>query len=197
MGVTVWPMVQLEADDALAAAATTASTWPEAGTIYICTPDKDMAQLVQDGKVVMLNRRTRETMDEAGVIAKFGVPPQSIPDYLALVGDSADGYPGLPGFGARTAAALLAKYGSIEAIPNDWSKWDVGVRGAQRCATTLAENRPLAMLFRDLATLHTTSPSLRSPEDLRWKGPNAGFTAFCEEIEAPELLARAAAAAAA
>jgi 5'-3' exonuclease len=195
MGVAVWPMVDLEADDALAGAAKSAAAWPGIGRVYLCTPDKDMAQLVEDDRIVMLNRRTQVVMDEAGVIQKFGVPPRSIPDYLALVGDNADGYPGLPGFGARTAAALLAKYGSIEAIPGDCNAWDVGVRGSEKLAQTLANNLELALLFRDLATLRTHSPVLASPADVRWAGPREELTAFCERVEAPGLLKRATAAA--
>jgi len=194
MGVTVWPMLELEADDGLAAAAKSAASWPGIARVYLCTPDKDMAQLVED-RIVMLNRRTQVVMDEAGVIEKFGVPPRSIPDYLALVGDSADGYPGLPGFGARTAAALLARYGSIEAIPDDWTQWDVGVRGGERLSGTLAGKRELALLFRDLATLRTDSPVLTSPDELRWTGPRDDFESFCRRVEAPGMVKRARAAA--
>jgi 5'-3' exonuclease len=195
MGVALWPMVELEADDALAGAAVACAAWPEVDRIYICTPDKDMAQLVSNGRIVMLNRRTREVMDEAGVVAKFGVPPSGIPDYLALVGDSADGYPGLPGWGARSAATLVARYGSIDTIPDDSRWWDVPVRGAERLSRALREGRELALLFRDLATLRTAEPALTSPEDVRWHGPRAQFEAYCESIEAPGLAKRAAAAA--
>src|SRR5690606_9812947 len=144
----------------IAGAAAYCASLSEVGRVYLCTPDKDMAQLVQDGRIVMLDRRKNEVMDEAGVVAKFGVAPGSIPDYLALVGGSADGYPGLPGWGARSAAALVARYGSIEAIPSDAAEWDVSVRGAERLGTTLRDNRDLALLFKDIATLRTTLPAL-------------------------------------
>jgi len=195
MGVALWPMVELEADDGLAGAAKSAAGWPEVGRVYLCTPDKDMAQLVGDDRIVMLNRRTNAVTDEAGVTEKFGVPPRSIPDYLALVGDSADGFPGLSGWGAKTAATVLARWGSIDAIPDDPIDWDVAIRGAEKCAAALREGRDLAFLFRDLATLRTTSPVLKSPEELRWAGPKPNFEAFCERIEAPDMFRRASAAA--
>ncbi|HET7341738.1 MAG TPA: 5'-3' exonuclease H3TH domain-containing protein, partial [Methylomirabilota bacterium] len=153
LGVVVWPMVELEADDALGSAAALASADARVEQVIVCTPDKDLAQCVRGRRVVQLDRRTRELRDEAGVVAKFGVPPVSIPDWLALVGDSADGYPGLPGWGARSAAAVLARYGHLERVPKTALEWDVAVRGALRLASTLAEQRERALLFRELATL--------------------------------------------
>src|SRR5262245_60277608 len=150
MGVVVWPMVEFEADDALAAAAVRAADDPRVDRVVICTPDKDLAQCVRGTRIVQLNRRTRVTIDEAGVVAKFGVPPASIPDYLALVGDAADGYPGLRGWGAKSTAAVLARFGHIEAIPADWRTWKVNAANASALALTLARERDRAYLFRDL-----------------------------------------------
>jgi 5'-3' exonuclease len=191
LGVALWPMRELEADDALASAARIGAASPEVDRVLICSPDKDMAQCVRgDGRVVQLDRRKGVVTDEAGVIAKFGVPPASIPDYLALVGDSADGYPGLAGWGARGAAAVLSRYGTIEAIPLDPAGWDVSIRGADRMAATLRENRDLALLFKDLATLRDDEPLFKDVEDLRWRGLAPHFAAFCETIEAGSLLNR-------
>jgi 5'-3' exonuclease len=191
MGVAVWPMRDLEADDALAAAAIQLSTDPAVRKVFICTPDKDMAQCVAGERIVMLNRRTNAVLDEHGVQMKFGVLPESIPDYLALVGDSADGFPGLPGWGARSAAMVLARYRHLEHIPDDHRLWEVGVRGADRLARTLSEQRDLAYLFRDLATLRTHEPVIKSVEELRWPGPVEGFARLCERLETPDLLERA------
>jgi 5'-3' exonuclease len=174
LGVRVWAMVEFEADDALASAAAVAETDVRVDRIFVCTPDKDLAQCVRGERVVQVERRTREVRDETGVVAKFGVPPRSIPDWLALVGDSADGYPGLPGWGAKSAAAVLARYDSIEAIPSRASDWEVSVRGASRLAETLAERRSDALLFRTLARLRTDAPVGRV-EDWEWKGPGADF----------------------
>ena len=154
-GITVWPMVEFEADDALAAAAAAAAADPRVERVIICTPDKDLAQCVRGTRVVQLNRRTRTYFDEAGVVAKFGVRPESIPDYLALVGDAADGFPGLPGWGAKSAAAVLARYVHCEAIPANARDWDVTVAGAPRLAQVLQRDGDLARLFRTLATLRT------------------------------------------
>jgi 5'-3' exonuclease len=184
MGVTVWPMVEFEADDALASAAALAAADPRVGRVVICTPDKDLAQCVQGTRVVQLNRRTRTTFDEAGVIAKFGVPPASIPDYLALVGDAADGYPGLKGWGAKSSAAVLARFGHLEAIPDDWRTWGVNASSPAALANTLAQHRDLAHLFRDLATLRTTVAVFDSVDALEWKGPRPGFAALAERFEA-------------
>jgi 5'-3' exonuclease len=169
-GITVWPMVEYEADDALAAAAVAAAADPRVDRVLICTPDKDLAQSVRGTRIVQMDRRARTIRDEAGVVAKFGVPPVSIPDYLALVGDAADGYPGLRGWGAKSTAAVLAKYGHLESIPADSREWRVNAANAGALAATLIREREHAFLFRDLATLRTDIPLFESVEDLRWKG---------------------------
>ena len=191
MGVVVWPMVELEADDALAAAATLASAESAVARVYICTPDKDLAQCVKGERVVQLNRRTGVVLDEAGIVAKFGVAPGSIPDYLALVGDSADGYPGLPGWGARSAAAVLARWPRFEAFPPDCADWNVDARYAERLCRTFAAERDHAYLFRDLATLRSDEPLFDSIEALRWAGPRPAFEAVARRLEAPALAQRA------
>jgi 5'-3' exonuclease len=196
LGVVVWPMVEFEADDALAAAAAMAAADPRVSRVVVCTPDKDLAQCVRGDRVVQLDRRTREVRDEAGVRQKFGVRPASIPDWLALVGDSADGFPGLPGWGARSAAAVLARYEHLERIPKLAAEWDVSVRGALRLATTLAEQRERALLFRRLATLRTEAPIGVDVDGLRWTAPGADFAAWSERLGAPALHERAAALAA-
>ena len=183
MGVVVWPMVEFEADDALAAAADLAARDPRVTQVIICTPDKDLAQCVRGTRVVQLNRRTRETRDEAGVIAKFGVPPASIPDYLALVGDAADGYPGLPGWGAKSAAAVLARFGHIEAIPGDWREWHVNASSPAALAQTLGRDRDRALLFRTLATLRTDLPLFDDVDLLKWAGPTAAFPALAARLD--------------
>jgi 5'-3' exonuclease len=193
LGVVVWAMVEFEADDALATAAAVAADDPRVGRVVICTPDKDLAQCVRGDRVVQLDRRTRETRDEAGVRRKFGVPPASIPDWLALVGDKADGYPGLPGWGPRTAATLLARYGRLEDIPRSSDDWDVSVRGADRLAATLAEQWERALLFRRLATLRTDAPIRADLDALRWTGPRPGFAGWARRLRAPALQRRAAA----
>jgi len=170
-GVVVWPMVEFEADDALAAAAAKAALDPRVERVIICTPDKDLAQCVRGTRVVQMNRRTRTIMDESGIIAKFGVPPASTPDYLALVGDAADGYPGLAGWGAKSTAAVLARYAHLESIPADWRTWGVNAANPAALARVLAAERDRAFLFRDLATLGTDIPLLDSVDDLLWKGP--------------------------
>jgi 5'-3' exonuclease len=177
-GVVVWPMVEFEADDALGAAAVAAARDARVGRIVICTPDKDLAQCVSGTRVVQLNRRTRTTLDEAGVIGKFGVPPASIPDYLALVGDSADGYPGLPGWGAKSAAAVLARFAHIESVPADWRQWGVKTVSPSTLALTLSQNRELAFLFRTLATLRTELALFENVDQLRWNGHTPEFAAF-------------------
>ena len=171
-GVVVWPMVELEADDALAAAARAALD-PRVERVIICTPDKDLAQCVRGTRVVQMNRRTRTTLDESGIIAKFGVPPASIPDYLALVGDAADGYPGLAGWGAKSTAAVLARFGHLESIPEDARTWGVNAANPAALARVLAAERDRAFLFRDLATLRTDIPLFDSVDELLWKGPTA------------------------
>ena len=190
MGVRVWPMVDLEADDALASAAVQAAEDPEVTRVVIATPDKDLGQCV-GGKVVQFDRQRREVRDAAAVEERFGVPPASIPDYLALTGDSADGFPGLKGWGAKSSATVLARYGHIEAIPHDPAEWDVTVRGAARLATALVEGYDEAMLFRDLATLRTSEPVFESVEELRWTGPTPEFEAMAEHLRSPGLLTRA------
>ena len=177
-GITVWPMVEFEADDALASAAAAAARDTRVDRVIICTPDKDLAQCVRGTRVVQMNRRTRGISDEAGVIAKFGVAPASIPDYLALVGDAADGYPGLPGWGAKSTAAVLAKYGHLESIPADWRTWHVNATGAGALAGTLARERDRAYLFRTLATLRTDIPLFDSLDDLLWTGTKPDFAAW-------------------
>jgi 5'-3' exonuclease len=175
MGVTVWPMVEFEADDALASAAAAAARDPRVDRVIICTPDKDLAQSVQGTRVVQLNRRTNVVRDEAGVVAAFGVRPASIPDYLALVGDAADGYPGLRGWGAKSAAAVLARFGHLEAIPPDAREWHVNAANSGTLAATLTRDRHLAELFRDLARLRADLPLFASVDDLRWTGPTPAF----------------------
>ena len=191
MGVVVWPMVELEADDALASAAAVAAEDPSVTQVVICTPDKDLGQCVRDGRVVQLDRRRQLVYDEAGVTAKFGVGPASIPDYLALVGDSADGYPGLPGWGSRSAAAVLAHYGTIERVPDPPGQWAVTVRNRPALAATLRDLRPQAMLFKDLATLRVDRSLLAGPASLRWAGPTPLFAEVCRRIDAGSLADRA------
>ena len=183
LGVVVWPMVEFEADDALAAAATKAAKDKSVEQVVICTPDKDLAQCVRGSRVVQLNRRTRAVLDEAAVTTKFGVPPSSIPDYLALVGDAADGYPGLQGWGAKSAAAVLARFGRLEDIPDDWKQWHVNASSPARLAETLARDRKLAFLFRDLATLRTDVPVFDTVEDLHWTGPTDRFAALAARLD--------------
>jgi len=183
-GIVVWPMVEFEADDALAAGAVAAARDRRVDRVIICTPDKDLAQCVSGTRIVQLNRRTRVTIDEAGVIQKFGVPPGSIPDYLALVGDAADGYPGLAGWGAKSTAAVLAKFGHIEAIPADWRDWHVNATSASALAHTLSEQRDQALLFRTLATLRTDFALFEDVEQLRWNGPSDGFTELAARFDA-------------
>lgn len=195
MGVTVWGMLELEADDALATAAARAAADDAVERVVICTPDKDLAQCVVGTRVVQLDRRAEAVRDEDGVRERFGVDPASIPDYLALVGDSADGFPGLPGWGAKSAAALLARWGTIEAIPADPGDWDVTVRGAARLSAVLEEGRELAALFKVLATLREDAAGVLEDgaESLEWTGPADGFEEVCAELDAPELPARVAA----
>ena len=191
LGIVVWPMVEFEADDAIAAAA---ERWRDARgveQVVLCTPDKDMAQCVRDTKVVCLDRRQRRIIDAAGVMEKFGVPPASIPDWLALVGDAADGYPGVPRWGSKSAAALLAHYGHIESIPDRESEWRVSVRGAAALAVSLREHRDEAYLYRRLATLRVDVPLSEQLDDLRWRGARREeLTRLCHEIEDEEFAAR-------
>jgi 5'-3' exonuclease len=182
-GVVVWPMIEFEADDALAAAAAACERDPRVGRVIICTPDKDLAQCVRGNRVVQLNRRSRVTRDEDGVREKFGVAPQSIPDYLALVGDAADGYPGLPGWGAKSSAAVLAKFLHIESIPAESRDWGVNAFNAAGLARTLVERKDDALLFRRLATLRTDIPLFDDVEQLRWTGPRADFPALAARFD--------------
>jgi 5'-3' exonuclease len=182
-GIVVWPMVEFEADDALAAGATAAEKDTRVERVVICTPDKDLAQCVRGTRVVQLNRRTRVTLDEQGVMQKYGVPPLSIPDYLALVGDSADGYPGLAGWGAKSSAAVLAKFGHLESIPKDSREWHVNANNAGALAETLCREREDAVLFRKLATLRTDIALFDDVEQLRWNGPKPEFEAIAAVLD--------------
>jgi 5'-3' exonuclease len=191
LGVVVWPMVEFEADDALAAAAARADADRRVTQVVIATPDKDLAQCVRGDRVVQLDRRKREVRDEAGVAKKFGVPPASIPDWLALVGDAADGFPGLRGWGAASASAVLARYGHLERIPAVASEWEVPLRGAARLAATLGEQRERALLFRTLATLRADAPIGVDVDGLRGAGPRPGFAAWAARLGSPALDERA------
>ena len=183
LGVVVWPMIEFEADDALAAAAVKSAADEDVERVFICTPDKDLAQCVRGTRVVQLLRRTNVVLDEAAVLKKFGVSPESIPDYLALVGDSSDGYPGLRGWGAKSTAAVLAKFKHLEDIPPDSREWRVNANSAAALARTFAEHRDLAFLFRDLATLRTEIPVFDSVDDLRWKGPTERFAELAARFD--------------
>jgi len=183
-GIVVWPMIEFEADDALAAGAATATLDRRVEQVIICTPDKDLAQCVRGTRVVQLNRRTRVIIDEAGVIGKFGVPPASIPDHLALVGDSADGYPGLQGWGAKSSAAVLAKYGHLESIPKDSREWGVKVTSGSILAETLGREWDKAILFRQLATLRTDIKLFDDVDELRWNGPTPAYDAIAAQLDA-------------
>jgi 5'-3' exonuclease len=190
MGVKVWPMVEYEADDALASAAAKAAKDPLVERVLICTPDKDLAQSVRGDRVIQFDRMRNIQRDEAGVIAKWGVKPESIPDYLAVVGDSADGFPGLPGWGAKSAGLTFATYPHLEDVPKDWRSWNPAIRGAKRLAEVLFEQWNDAMLYRVLATLRTDVPVFDTLEELRWKGPRPEFEQWRERLKAPNLLAR-------
>jgi len=197
LGVCGWPMVELEADDALASAAAVAADDARVDQVLVCTPDKDLAQCVVGRRVVQLDSRTGSVTDEDGVRARFGVGPASVPDWLALVGDSADGYPGLAGWGRQSATTVLGHYRRLDAIPDDVADWDPSVRdavrGAPRLAARLAEGRDLAMLFRELATLRVERSLLRGVDDLAWEAPTAEFAATCRALNAPSLATRVAA----
>jgi 5'-3' exonuclease len=184
LGVTVWPMIEFEADDALAMAARQAAEDPGVERVFICTPDKDLAQCVRGTRVVQLDRRRNIVRDEAGVIAKFGVAPASIPDFLALVGDTADGYPGLPGWGPKSAAAVLRRFEHLEEIPDDVREWHVNAAHAGALSLTLQRERGRAFLFRDLATLRIDRNLFDAVEDLRWTGPTPHFADMAKRLEA-------------
>ncbi len=189
IGVVVWRTEEFEADDVLASAAVAVADAAE--QVLICTPDKDLAQCVVSDHIVQFDRRANKVYDEEGVIEKFGVPPASIPDYLALMGDSADGFPGLPGWGAKSASTMLARYGHLEEIPIDVEAWDVTVRGAQKLADTLADKIDDALLFKDLATLRSDIPLVNSIDELEWHGPGEGISKIAEYLRAPALEERA------
>ena len=191
MGVVVWPMVYYEADDALASAAAKSAQDNRVRQVLICTPDKDLGQCVVGTRVVQLDRRRDILRDEAGVVAKFGVQPQSIPDYLAAVGDSADGFPGLPGWGPKAAALVLSRYPHFEDIPKNWQEWHPSIRRARPLSETLFSAWNDALLFRKLATLRLDVPVFDTVEDLHWKGPRPKFAEWCHRMKSPELLRRA------
>ena len=191
LGVIVWRMVEFEADDALASAAARAASDPRVEQVFVCTPDKDLAQCVRERQVVQFNRRTGTVRDADGVRGQFGVDPESIPDYLGLVGDSADGFPGLAGWGAKSAATVLARYKHLENIPDDANAWEVTVRGAARLARTLTEQREQAVIFRDLATLRTSVPVFESVDELEWAGPKPRFFDLCARLSVPGYFRRA------
>ena len=190
MGVQVWPMIEFEADDGLASGAAKAASNPEVEQVFICTPDKDLAQSVVGTRVVQFDRRLAEVRDASAVKVKYGVGPASIPDYLALTGDTADGYPGLPGWGAKSSSLVLARYGDIESIPDSVDVWDVKVRGAAKLAATLAKNRELALTFRDLATLRTDAPVFDTVDELKWGGPREDFIDYCTQMDAQAIYRR-------
>lgn len=190
MGVVVWPEVEFEADDALASAAFNAAKDDRVRQVLICTPDKDLAQSVVGSRVVQLDRRRNIVRDQAGVAEKFGVGPESIPDYLAVVGDSADGYPGIKGWGEKAGAAVLSKYGHLESIPKDWRHWDPSIRRARPLGESLLASWDQALLFRKLATLRLDAPVFESIDELHWAGPRAEFQQWCERLKAPDLLRR-------
>ena len=186
MGMTVWPMIEFEADDVIATAAARWKDAPGVGQVVICSPDKDLTQMVEARKVVCLDRRREVTLDEDGVVDKFGVSPESIPDYLGLVGDAADGIPGIPKWGAKTSSRMLARYKHIEAIPNELSQWDVELRGAAGISNSLEEHREDALFYRKLATLRLDVPLSESLEQLEWQGVRRDeFEALCAEIGFP------------
>ncbi|HZW80679.1 MAG TPA: 5'-3' exonuclease H3TH domain-containing protein [Candidatus Deferrimicrobiaceae bacterium] len=190
MGVTVWPMVYYEADDALSSAAGKAAKDNSVSQVLICTPDKDLSQCVVGTRVVQLDRRRDVLRDEAGVVAKFGVKPESIPDYLAVVGDSADGFPGVPGWGAKAAALTLSQYRHLEDVPKDWREWDPSIRRARQLSESLFHAWSDAVLFRTLATLRLDVPVFDTVEDLRWSSPRLEFEEYCRRIKSPDLFRR-------
>ena len=192
MGVVVWPMIYFEADDALAAAAAKAILDDRVRQVIICTPDKDLSQCVVGDRVVQLDRRRNALRDESGVIARFGVLPESIPDYLAVVGDSADGFPGVQGWGPKTAALVLSRYIHLEGIPKDWRNWHPSIRSAERLAASLFGSWNDALLFRTLATLRLDVPVFETVDDLCWKGPRPSFEEHCKRMRSPDLFRRAA-----
>jgi 5'-3' exonuclease len=191
MGVMVWPMVQFEADDALASAAARAAQDKQVEQIFICTPDKDLSQCVSGTRVVQLDRRRELLRDEAGVVAKFGVKPASIPDYLAVVGDNADGFPGVTGWGEKAAASVFSQYPHLEDVPKEWKEWHSSIHRARPLAESLFAQWDDALLFRTLATLSRDVPVFDSVDDLRWQGPRPAFEEYGQRMKAPALLRRA------
>jgi 5'-3' exonuclease len=191
MGVVVWPMVEFEADDALASAAAKAAQDDRVGQVLICTPDKDLGQCVVGRRVVQLDRRRNIIRDEEGVVAKFGVKPESIPDYLAVVGDSADGFPGVSGWGQKAAALVLSQYPHLENIPKDWREWHPSIRKAHALSESLFGTWNDALLFRTLATLRLDVSVFQTVDDLRWKGVRPVFSEYCRRMNSPDLLRRA------
>lgn len=191
LNVMVWPMIEYEADDALAAGAVMCAADSRVEQVVICTPDKDLAQSVSGDHIVQLDRRRKRVLNEAAVISKFGVSPKSIPDYLAMVGDTADGYPGIDGWGSISASRVLMKFKHIEQIPKDVRDWMVNVSNAGRLSSTLKSNWEHALLFRKLATLITDGPIQNCVDDLKWTGPSDAFREICNRLEAPDLLKRA------
>jgi 5'-3' exonuclease len=187
MGVVVWPMVYFEADDALASAAAKAAQNKDVGQVLICTPDKDLSQCVVGTRVVQIDRRRDALRDEAGVVARFGVKPQSIPDYLAVVGDSADGFPGVAGWGEKAAASTLSHYLHLEHIPKDWQKWDPSIKKARKLSESLFSAWDDALLFRTLATLRLDVPVFENVDELRWQGPRDAFAEVCRRMKATNL----------
>ncbi len=190
MGVVVWPMVYFEADDALASAAAKAAQDDRVRQVLICTPDKDLSQCIVSTRVVQLDRRRDLLRDEAGVVAKFGVKPQSIPDYLAVVGDNADGFPGLPGCGVKAAALTFSQYPHLEDVPKDWQKWHASIKKARGLSESLFQGWNDALLFRTLATLRLDVPVFETAEELRWQRPRANFEEYCRRIKMPNLVDR-------
>lgn len=194
MGVVVWPMVEFEADDALASAAAKSAKDDRVKQVFICTPDKDLSQSVVGKRVVQLDRRKELVRDEAGVVEKFGVKPESIPDFLAVVGDTADGFPGLKGWGEKAASLVLSQYPHLEDIPKDWKEWPPSIRRARALSETLASSWDDALLFRKLATLRLDVPVFNTVDDLRWTGPRPEFARVCQRLKAPDLFRRVGAA---
>ncbi len=194
MGVMVWPMVYYEADDALASAAVNAANETRVQQVLICTPDKDLGQCVTGNRIVQFDRRRKIVRDEAGIVEKFGVKPQSIPDYLAVVGDTADGYPGLPGWGIKAAALTFSQYPHLEGIPRDWREWHPSIKKARTLSESLFNQWNDALLFRTLATLRLDVPVFETVEELRWQGPQKNFEEYCARLKSPDLLNRALAA---
>ncbi|MEM7274157.1 MAG: 5'-3' exonuclease H3TH domain-containing protein [Actinomycetota bacterium] len=193
LGIATYPMVEYEADDGMAALAALAEADPRVARVLLCTPDKDLAQCVVAGRVLQFDRRSDKILDVEDVIAKYGVPPASIPDWLALVGDTADGFPGLPGWGAKSSATVLARYGHVDQIPLAAGQWDITVRGGAKLAKTLADLLEDALLFRRLATLERDAPTATSIDDLRWTGPGTDIEAIADRFDAPDLVRRTAA----